>query len=214
MNLIILLSGRGSNFAAICKTDLIANIACVISSKADANGLKIAEQHSIKSYTAIPENYSTRLDFETYLIKIINQYNNPLIVLAGFNRILTPYFIDQYAHKIINIHPSLLPAFIGKNAQQSTIDSRVKLSGVSIHYVTSQLDGGPIIAQGVVPVLLDDTSDTLGSRILKLEHVLYPFVIKKILTNQVKYGQNNYVIVNKQQTDKTLLAPYFEYIYY
>ncbi|MBP9741853.1 MAG: phosphoribosylglycinamide formyltransferase [Burkholderiales bacterium] len=213
-DIVILVSGRGSNLRAICEAGLAKNIICVISNTADAGGLTIAKEYQIATMVVDHKLYTTRENFDLKLSTIIDSFNPKLIVLAGFMRILTDNFVSRYLGKLINIHPSLLPSFTGRNAQSDAFRAGVKLSGATVHFVTAVLDDGPIIAQGVVPVEINDTEETLAQRILALEHIIYPFIIKKVIDNQVTLGNNNTVIVNKAEQDFLALGKYSQYIYY
>ncbi len=212
--IVILISGRGSNLAAICKNGLANQIKCVISNKADALGLNIAKEFNIPTEIIDHKPYKSRTEFDLNLSKTIDKYNPKIVVLAGFMRILSSYFVNHYLNRLINIHPSLLPAFIGINAQEQALSEKVKVSGVTVHYVTEQLDYGPIIAQGVVKVLPNDTSDSLSKRILEIEHIIYPFIISKILMNQTKIINQKYVEVISDENDTSILGKYQSQIYY
>lgn len=212
--IVVLISGRGSNLAAMCRAGLAPQIKCVISNKADVRGLAIAKQYDIRTHVIDHTKFESRKDFDIELAKTIDGLNPSLIALAGFMRILTPEFVRHYASRIINIHPSLLPSFTGAEAQSSAVGSHVKVSGATVHYVTAEVDHGPIIAQGVVPVKGDDSIEDLSTRILALEHVIYPFAIKKILAKQVHHQQSEVVIVDTDEGDEDLLGDYFGYVYY
>lgn len=212
--IVVLISGRGSNLAAICKNSLAPQIKCVISNKADALGINIAKEYNIPTEVINHKPYKDRTEFDQALAKTIDKYNPKLIVLAGFMRILSPYFVNHYLNRLVNIHPSLLPAFVGINAQEQAISEKVKVSGVTVHYVTEQLDHGPIIAQGVVKVLSNDTSDSLSQRILEIEHIIYPFAISKILNNQTKIIDQKYVEVIYDENDRRILGKHQSQIYY
>lgn len=213
-DIVVLISGRGSNLKAICEAGLAKHIACVISNNSEADGLNIAKEYHIPTTVIDHKLYPTRENFDSKLSNIIDNFNPKLIVLAGFMRILTDNFVNHYLGKLINIHPSLLPSFIGKNAQADAFRSGVKLSGATVHFVTHVLDQGPIIAQGIVPVEINDTEETLAQRILALEHTLYPFVIKKFIDNQIIFLHNRMVNVNKAAQDSLVLGKYSQYIYY
>ena len=212
--IVVLISGRGSNLAAICKSGIASKVDCVISNKADAIGLDIAKSYNIPTQVIDHKQYKTREDFDRVLSETIDKYKPKLVVLAGFMRILSSYFVENFAFRLINIHPSLLPSFIGIDAQNQAINSKVKVSGATVHYVTKELDHGPIIAQGVVKVLPNDTNEKLSSRILEIEHIIYPFVIQKILNNQIRIIDNKYVEVIAHETDATILGSYQSQIYY
>jgi len=164
-----------------------AQIACVISDNVRAGGLIIAEKHNIKTYFINPAEYESKQAYEAKLHDILLQHQIDFVCLAGFMRLLSNYLCDLWRGKMINIHPSLLPAFKGLNTHQRAIDTGVKFSGCSIHYVSSQMDSGAIIAQAVTPVYTTDTADILAKRILKLEHKLYPLVLKALCDNDMDY---------------------------
>jgi phosphoribosylglycinamide formyltransferase-1 len=177
-NIVILISGRGSNMQAIVRTAQAekwpAKIAAVISNKADAAGLAFAQEHGIPTAVVPNKEYPTRDAFDAALRETIDRYSPDLVVLAGFMRILTPPFVDHYAGRLLNIHPSLLPSFTGLDTHQRALDAGVKLHGATVHFVTAELDHGPIVAQAAVPVRDDDTEDTLSARVLEQEHIIYP----------------------------------------
>ncbi len=192
-NIVILISGGGSNMAAIVKAAqreawadrLGAKVAAVISNKADAKGLVFAKEQGISTAVLDHKAFPSREAFDAELAALIDRYDQPhapvLVVLAGFMRILTPGFVDRYAGRLVNIHPSLLPAFTGLHTHQRAIDAGCKFAGVTVHQVTSVLDEGQILAQAVVPVLPTDTADTLAARVLTQEHVIYPRAIADLL---------------------------------
>jgi phosphoribosylglycinamide formyltransferase-1 len=192
-NIVILISGDGSNMDAIIRTAkaqhwekyLQAKVACVISNKPSANGLNLAQKHGITTqvvdHTTFANATNPREAFDTALIKEIDQHTPALVVLAGFMRILTPMFVAHYEGLLINIHPSLLPAFPGLHTHQRAIDAGCKFAGATVHMVTSELDHGHILAQAVVPILENDTADSLSARVLTQEHLIYPAAIEKLL---------------------------------
>ena len=212
--IVVLISGRGSNLAAMCEAGLTSYIKCVISNKASAPGLEFAKSIGL-NVTVIPHNkFASRESFDQDIAEIIDHYNPELIVLAGFMRILSPWFINHYHNKIINIHPSLLPSFVGATAQADALSARVKVSGATVHFVTDKLDHGPIIAQGVVPVNAADDIESIKKRILSLEHVIYPFIIHKILNKQVTLDGSGSVIVDNDHTDIQWLKGFANHIFY
>jgi phosphoribosylglycinamide formyltransferase 1 len=181
-NIVILISGGGSNMAAIVKTAksqdwvtrLNARVAAVISNRADAAGLLWAKKQGIDTASIDHKAFDSREAFDQALMQQIDTHAPSLVVLAGFMRILTPGFVTHYAGRLINIHPSLLPAFTGLHTHQRAIDAGCKFAGVTVHQVTAELDVGPILAQAVVPVLGEDTEATLAARVLTQEHLIYP----------------------------------------
>ena len=190
-NIVILISGGGSNMAAIVRAAerdrwserFGARIAAVVSNKAEAGGLALAKTHGIETAVVPHRDYPSREAFDEALAKAVDAHSPALVVLAGFMRILTPGFVGRYAGRLVNIHPSLLPAFPGLNTHQRAIDAGCKVAGVTVHQVTTELDHGPILAQAVVPVLPDDTAGTLASRVLAQEHQLYPRAIAEWLAD-------------------------------
>ncbi|BBO60267.1 phosphoribosylglycinamide formyltransferase [Mycoavidus sp. B2-EB] len=179
--IVILISGRGSNMEAIVRACEMqrwpARIAAVIASRADAKGLLFARAHGIATVVVEAKNDPERESFEAALVAALDSFTPDLIVLAGFMRVLTATFIERYANRILNIHPSLLPSFRGLNTHQRALDAGIKVHGATAHFVNAQLDGGPIIAQSVVPVLAGDDEATLAARVLASEHILYPRVV-------------------------------------
>ena len=188
-NIVILISGGGSNMAAIVKTAQQeqweraygVRIAAVVSNKADAKGLVFAREHGIATAVLDHKAFESREAFDAALAQAIDQYQPALVVLAGFMRILTPGFVEHYAGRLINIHPSLLPAFTGLHPHQRAIDAGCKFAGVTVHQVTAELDVGPILDQAVVPVLPDDTAQTLAARVLTQEHIIYPRAVRNLV---------------------------------
>jgi phosphoribosylglycinamide formyltransferase-1 len=193
-NIVILISGGGSNMKAILQTArdrdwekrLGAKVSRVISNKQTALGLSIAKEFNVKTsvveHLQYKEATNPREAFETELIKVIDQDSPELVVLAGFMRILTPHFVNHYEGRLINIHPSLLPAFTGLHTHARAIEMGCRFAGVTVHRVTPELDYGPILAQAVVPVLKGDTESDLASRVLTQEHLIYPKVIEELLS--------------------------------
>jgi phosphoribosylglycinamide formyltransferase-1 len=192
-NIVILISGSGSNMAAIIRTaqehnwakHLNARVSTVISNKAHAEGLTLAQQHGIATavveHKAFADQPQPREAFDAALMAEIDQHQPHLVVLAGFMRILTPGFVAHYEGRLINIHPSLLPAFTGLNTHTRAIEAGCKFAGATVHRVTAELDHGEILAQAVVPVLPDDTADTLAARVLTQEHLMYPKAVAALL---------------------------------
>ena len=194
-NIVILISGGGSNMAAIVRTaqaqnwakQFNARVSAVISNKADAQGLAFAQQHHIATavidHKAFADQPHPREAFDAALMKEIDQHQPHLVVLAGFMRILTPGFVAHYEGRLLNIHPSLLPAFPGLHTHERAIEAGCKFAGATVHRVTAELDHGPILAQAIVPVLPDDTADTLAARVLTQEHLIYPKAVAELLAH-------------------------------
>ena len=188
-NIVILISGGGSNMAAIVHAAqqerwgerLGAQVAAVISNKADAAGLVLAQSKGIATAVVDHRAFTDREAFDSALMQQIDAFGPALVVLAGFMRILTPGFVAHYSGRLINIHPSLLPAFTGLHTHQRAIDAGCKFAGASVHMVTADLDAGPILAQGLVPILPGDTAQQLAARVLVQEHQIYPQAVRALL---------------------------------
>lgn len=188
-NIVILLSGSGSNMAAIVtaaqkeqwQDKLNTCVACVISNRPEAAGLTLAAGLGVATQVVDHKKFESRQAFDEALAAQIDRYQPALVVLAGFMRILTPEFVAHYAGKLINIHPSLLPAFAGLDTHQRAIDAGCKTAGATVHFVTAELDHGRIIAQVEVPVLPGDTASSLSQRVLVQEHCLYPQAVRALL---------------------------------
>jgi phosphoribosylglycinamide formyltransferase-1 len=195
-NIVILISGGGSNMAAIVKAaqqqdwagKLGARVSAVLSNKADAKGLVFAREQGVATEVLDHRQFETRDAFDAALMQRIDaqdpQGRPALVVLAGFMRILTPAFVDHYAGRLLNIHPSLLPAFTGLHTHRRAIDAGCKFAGATVHQVTAELDHGPILAQAVLPVLPDDDEHTLAARVLTQEHRIYSEAIARLLSKK------------------------------
>jgi len=181
-SIVILISGRGSNMEAIIKAKLPIEIRAVISNKSDASGLVHASQHGIPTRVIAHAQFATRDSFDAALAATIDEFSPDYIILAGFMRILGREFITRYPHRILNIHPSLLPLFPGLHTHRQALAAGVRTHGATVHFVTTTLDDGPILAQATVPVLSGDTEDTLAARVLIEEHQLYPEAIRALVT--------------------------------
>ena len=197
-NIVLLISGGGSNMAAIVAaaqredwaTTLDARIAGVISNRADAGGLNLARQAGLATATIDHRAYSKREDFDDALAQQIAQWDvgssvPALVLLAGFMRIVSPAFVARHQGRLLNIHPSLLPAFPGLHTHQRAIDAGCRFAGASVHEVTAELDHGPILGQAVVPVLPGDSAERLAARVLTQEHLLYPRAVKAFLRRPI-----------------------------
>jgi phosphoribosylglycinamide formyltransferase-1 len=197
-NIVILISGRGSNMEAIvhaAKTEgWPAKIAAVISNKADAKGLEFAASHGIATQVVTNKAFSSRALFDAALREAIDAYQPDLVVLAGFMRILGADFVAHYENRLLNIHPSLLPSFPGLDTHLKALEFGCKVHGATVHFVTAQLDHGPIIAQAAVPVLPDDNEDSLAARVLEQEHQIYPRAIRWFVSNQLKVESGRVVV--------------------
>ena len=178
IRVVVLLSGRGSNFKALLDADLPVQYTAVISNRPDAAGLDTARAHGIPAIALDHKLTPSRAAFDAALIAEIDKAGADLVVLAGYMRILSSEFVAHYQGRLINIHPSLLPSFPGLRTHESAIREGVKIHGCTVHFVTAELDHGPIIIQAAVPVLPDDTPDRLAARVLAQEHRIYPQAVK------------------------------------
>jgi phosphoribosylglycinamide formyltransferase-1 len=188
-NIVILISGGGSNMAAIVRAAereqwrrlYLAQVVAVVSNRPDAGGLAFARGQGIAAEVVDHKAFGSREAFDEALAAVIDRHAPALVVLAGFMRILTPAFVARYQGRLLNIHPSLLPAFPGLHTHQRALDAGCRVAGATVHQVTAELDYGPILAQAVVPVLAGDTADALAARVLTQEHVIYPRAIAQLL---------------------------------
>jgi len=195
--IVILLSGRGSNMEAIVRAcadeGWPAQVAAVISNRADASGLEFARSRGIAAVVVDHKAFATREAFDSELARQIDAFSADVIALAGFMRILGDAFVRRYDGRMVNVHPSLLPAFTGLHTHRRAIEAGCKLAGATVHFVTPQLDHGPIIAQAVVPVLAGDTEATLSARVLEREHVLYPLAVGWLVRDLLRVDSNGVV---------------------
>ena len=187
-NIVVLISGKGTNLQALIDASHRSSykISAVISNKAQAIGLNRAEISGIDTYVIEQESFNSKLEFEESLATRISEINPKLIVLAGFMKVLGPQFVKLFRGKIINIHPSLLPEYPGLNTHQRVLEDNKKIHGVSVHLVTEDLDGGPIIAQDSVHVLPNDTAESLAKRVLEREHIIYPKVVESLAIGKIQ----------------------------
>jgi len=196
----VLVSGRGSNLQAIIDSiekGYIKNaaVSVVISNKADAYALERAEKHGIGAVFLDPEGRD-RAGYDREILKVLKQYDTDLLLLAGYFRLLGSEIIEAYRHRILNIHPSLLPAFKGLHAQKQAFEYGVKVAGCTVHFVDEGLDSGPIIIQKCVPVLPEDTEETLTARILEQEHIIYPEAVRLFVEGKLKVEGRNVIALN------------------
>jgi phosphoribosylglycinamide formyltransferase-1 len=188
-NIVILISGGGSNMAAIVRASQQQNwakqynarVSAVVSNKADAQGLVFARDNGIATEVLDHRQFDSREAFDAELAQVIDRHAPDLVVLAGFMRILTPGFVAHFEGRLINIHPSLLPAFTGLHTHQRAIDAGCTFAGCTVHRVTAELDVGPILEQAVVPVLQGDTAELLAARVLEQEHIIYPQAVLNLI---------------------------------
>jgi phosphoribosylglycinamide formyltransferase 1 len=191
----VLISGKGSNLEAIMKAieegKLAATIAIVISNKEDAGGLKIAEEAKIPTEFINHKLYAKRLDFEMAIHRELVKNKVEFVVLAGFMRMFTSWFCDRWVNRMINIHPSLLPAYKGLDTHQRAIDEGTKIHGCTVHFVVHDMDAGPIIAQSALPMIYGEKAEDLAERVLALEHALYPPCIALLISGRLKVERNS-----------------------
>lgn len=200
--LVILISGTGSNMLALVEAcrrgDLDATVAGVISNRPDAAGVQHARDRDIPALVVDHKEFSDRLAFDKAMMDAIDEFDPDLVVLAGFMRILTPEFVRHYQGRLLNIHPSLLPLYPGLNTHQRAIDAGDSIHGVSVHFVTEELDGGPVVAQAVVSVTADDTANSLKDKVHAQEHVLYPIVVKWFVQGRLRLTSKGVTLDGKE----------------
>ncbi|MBQ5766310.1 MAG: phosphoribosylglycinamide formyltransferase [Burkholderiaceae bacterium] len=212
--IVVLISGRGSNFVAIQETALReqweetigAKIVAVISNRPEAKGLELARGYGIEAVSLDHKLFETREAFEEKLLELVQSYEPDLVVLAGFMRILTEGFVKHFPGKILNIHPAVLPSFKGLDTHQRAIDAGVRVHGTTVHFVTAALDGGAIIGQAVVPVLPSDDEHTLADRVLGYEHQLFSRAVKACVEGKIQYVNERAVMDDETALSLTLLA--------
>ena len=210
-SIVILISGRGSNMQALLEANLPCKISAVISNRADAEGLSIAQLHNIPTAVVSHRDYPDRDSFDNALSQTIERFQPDFIVLAGFMRILTESFVKRYFGKLINIHPSLLPAYAGLDTHTRAMKDGVKIHGCTVHFVTPDLDHGPIIIQAAVPVMRDDTEHELAARVLHEEHRIYPQAIRWLCNGEIQLSDDGKVNFNsRKQIGHALVCPGLE----
>lgn len=201
---VVLLSGRGSNFKALLEADLPVQFTAAVSSRPDAAGLEHARAHGLPAIALDHTACKSREEFDKRLIEEIERAGADLVILAGYMRILTKAFVERYQGRLINIHPSLLPAFPGLRTHEAALAEGVKIHGCTVHFVTPELDHGPIIIQAAVPVLPDDTAETLASRVLVEEHKIYPLAIKWFAEGRLVISDGVVNVIDPQQSQSVL----------
>jgi phosphoribosylglycinamide formyltransferase-1 len=201
MNVVVLISGGGTNLQALIDGQLNGTlpiqIQSVLSNKADAFGLERAKQAGINTDVLDHKAFDSRESFDQAMIKIIDQYNPELVILAGFMRILTPEFTRHYLGRMINIHPSLLPKYQGLHTHKRAIEAGDKEHGCSVHFVTEELDGGPVAMQAIVPIEANDTPETLAKRVLTQEHIIFPETVKLFSEGRLSMSEDKAVLDGK-----------------
>lgn len=206
-NIVILISGRGSNMQAIVNAAIPdARITAVLSNSATAAGLAWAADRGITTDSLNHKDFPSRLAFDQAMMEKIDAYQPDLVVLAGFMRILTPEFCAHYSNRLINIHPSILPAFTGLHTHERALEAGCRVAGCTIHFVTPELDCGPIISQGIVPILDGDTPDDVAARVLTVEHRLFPQAVADFVAGRLKIEGNRVFNSERNAEGQTLLA--------
>lgn len=204
-NIVILISGRGSNMEAIVRAAEAegwpARIAAIISNRADAAGLQFAAAHAIPTAVVVNQDYPSRTEFDAALQTTIDSFTPDLVVLAGFMRILTEPFVAHYAGRILNIHPSLLPNFPGLATHRQALGAGVAEHGATVHFVTAKLDHGPVVLQAKIPVLPDDTEQSLAARVLEQEHIIYPRAVGLFIEGGLASQQEQEQAQHRTNTD-------------
>ena len=206
-NIVILISGRGSNMQAIVNAGIPdVRIAAVLSNSATAAGLAWAADRGIPTDSLNHKDFASRGAFDQAMMEKIDAYQPDLVVLAGFMRILTPEFCARYEGRLMNIHPSILPSFTGLHTHERALAAGCRVAGCTIHFVTPELDCGPIISQGVVPIFDNDTADDIAARVLKVEHRLFPQAVADFTAGRLKIEGNRVINSRNQPEDRPLLA--------
>ena len=205
--IVILISGRGSNMRALFEAKLPAKIVAVISNDPTAAGLEFARGQDTEARVINHRDFADRGAFDAALANEVDAFAPDLVVLAGFMRILTEAFVLRFSGRIVNIHPSLLPAFPGINTHQRAIDEGVKLHGCTVHFVTTALDHGPIIIQAAVPVLPDDDEEALATRVLEQEHRIFPMAVRWFLDDQLAVNDGQVRIAAKLHFPDGVISP-------
>ena len=206
-NIVILISGRGSNMQAIVNAAIPdARIAAVLSNSTTAAGLAWAAERGIATESLNHKDFPSRLAFDQTMMEKIDVYQPDLVVLAGFMRILTPEFCAHYPNCLINIHPSILPSFTGLHTHERALEAGCRVAGCTIHFVTPELDCGPIISQGIVPILDGDTPDDIAARVLTVEHRLFPQAVADFVAGRLKIEGNRVFNSKRNAEGQTLLA--------
>ena len=205
--IVILISGRGSNLRALLEASLPAQISAVISNEPDAAGLQIAKQHGVETEVVSHAQFTERADFDAALAEAVARRQPDLVVLAGFMRILGNAFLERFPGRLINIHPSLLPAFPGLHTHRRALEEGVKLHGCTVHFVTPRLDHGPIIVQAAVAVLAHDTEQSLAARVLEQEHIILPQAVRWFLEGRLQVSGNRASFNGAALSPASIISP-------
>jgi phosphoribosylglycinamide formyltransferase 1 len=206
-SLVILISGRGSNMQALMEANLPVRIVAVISNKPEAPGLEIARRRGYETIVLDQRSYAGREVFDQKLAEVIDAYAPDLVALAGFMRLLGDSFVSRYEGRLINIHPSLLPAFPGLHPHRQALKEGVKVHGCTVHFVTAETDRGPIIIQAAVQVIPSDTEETLAARVLQQEHRIYPEAVRWFMEDRLKLSDNSVEVSDADFDDSVLYSP-------
>ncbi|MDP1595044.1 MAG: phosphoribosylglycinamide formyltransferase [Gallionella sp.] len=210
-NIVILISGRGSNMQALLTANANYRIAAVISNRADAGGLAFAQAHGIPTAVVAHRDHPDRDSFDAALAQVVDSFQPDFVILAGFMRILTSHFVTHYQGRLINIHPSLLPSYTGLHTHARALQDGVKIHGCTVHFVTPDLDHGPIIIQAAIPVLADDTEHTLSARVLHEEHLVFPQAVRWLCAGQIELSEDGKVVNrSRNQAGPALISPALE----
>ncbi len=204
---VILISGRGSNMEAILTADMPGHCAAVISNRPDATGLTFAARLGVTTAVVDHKAFAERAEFDAALTREIDRHDPDLVVLAGFMRVLGEPFVRRYQGRMLNIHPSLLPAFPGLHTHAAALTMGVKLHGATVHFVTPSLDAGPIVIQAAVPVRADDTEAELAARVLAQEHLIYPRAVRWFLEGRLRLADGRVQLAGESAPAGALIAP-------
>lgn len=213
-NIVVLISGRGSNLGAVLRTaqsdewqeSIGARIAAVISNRPDATGLDVAARSGVTTAVVDHATFSSRDAFDAALMAAIDRHRPDLVLLAGFMRVLTPAFVAHYTGRLVNVHPSLLPAFPGLRTHRQALAAGVRVHGATVHFVSDRVDGGAIIAQAAVPVFPDDDEERLAKRVLAQEHKLVPRAVRAVLEGRIRFDNGRVVVCDVRPDDLALLV--------
>ena len=207
-NIVILISGRGSNMEAMLEAKMPCRIAAVISNKVDAKGLETARAHGISTAVVAHAEHASRELFDAALAAEIDRHAPDLVVLAGFMRILGEAFVRRYHGRLMNIHPSLLPAFPGLHTHRRALEAGCRIHGCTVHFVTPALDNGPVVIQAAVPVYPDDSENALAARVLAQEHIAYPQAVRWLVEGRLTLGPDGRVRLDGERHEPgALLSP-------
>ena len=207
-SIVVLISGRGSNLEAILRAGIPgAEFCAVVSSRADAGGLEIARAHGLRTEVVAAAAYADRAAFDAELARVVDGFAPDLVVLAGFMRLLDATFVDRYAGRMLNVHPSLLPAFAGLHTHRRAIEAGARVHGATVHFVTPELDAGPIVIQAAVPVLEDDDEHRLAARVLREEHRIYPRAVRWFVEGRLKIKGARVSVRDARAPQAALVSP-------